>query len=138
VRNDSDALFAHYGVALQGVEDVQLMDSAARRTTAERRLLNGLSKTLERHVFPWGEYKGGTSWKENKQVFQTKYGGSYEAFNTRPIPDNIVAYCVGDVQYLPGLRERLFPSFFHPLANERRDLVIEKSMKRVAASQQPD
>ena len=31
-RNDSDALFAHFGVALQGVEDIQLMESATRRT----------------------------------------------------------------------------------------------------------
>ena len=30
VRNDSDALFAHFGVALQGIEDVQLMESATR------------------------------------------------------------------------------------------------------------
>lgn len=35
VRNDSDALFAHFGVALQGVEDVQLMESATRRTTVQ-------------------------------------------------------------------------------------------------------
>jgi exonuclease 3'-5' domain-containing protein 1 len=31
VRNDSHALFAHFGVALQGVEDVQLMESATRK-----------------------------------------------------------------------------------------------------------
>ena len=33
VRNDSDALFAHFGVALQGVEDIQLIESATRKTT---------------------------------------------------------------------------------------------------------
>jgi exonuclease 3'-5' domain-containing protein 1 len=27
VRNDSDALFAHFGVALQGIADVQLLES---------------------------------------------------------------------------------------------------------------
>jgi exonuclease 3'-5' domain-containing protein 1 len=42
VRNDSDALFSHYGIALQGVEDVQLMESATRETTGSRRYLNGL------------------------------------------------------------------------------------------------
>jgi exonuclease 3'-5' domain-containing protein 1 len=38
VRNDSDALFRHFNVALQGVEDVQLMESATRKTSASRRL----------------------------------------------------------------------------------------------------
>jgi exonuclease 3'-5' domain-containing protein 1 len=32
VRNDSDALFAHLGIALKGVEDVQLMENATRQT----------------------------------------------------------------------------------------------------------
>lgn len=46
VRNDSDALFTHYGVAIQGVEDVQLMESATRTTTASRRFLSGLNKCV--------------------------------------------------------------------------------------------
>lgn len=31
VRNDSDALFAHYGIRLQGIKDLQLMELAVRR-----------------------------------------------------------------------------------------------------------
>lgn len=34
VRNDSDALFTYYDIAMQGVEDVQLMESATGTTTA--------------------------------------------------------------------------------------------------------
>src|SRR5689334_19054318 len=30
VRNDSDALHHHFGIRLQGIEDVQLMENAAR------------------------------------------------------------------------------------------------------------
>lgn len=30
VRDDFDALFAHFGVALKVVEDIQLMESASR------------------------------------------------------------------------------------------------------------
>lgn len=48
VRNDSDALFAHFGVALQGVEDVQLMESATRRTTGSRKFLSGLASVLRK------------------------------------------------------------------------------------------
>ena len=48
VRNDSDALFAYFGVAIQGVEDVQLMESATRTTTRSRKYLNGLAKCFEK------------------------------------------------------------------------------------------
>ena len=48
VRNDSDALFAHFGVQLHGgVEDVQLIESATRKTTQSRGLLSGRAKWLE-------------------------------------------------------------------------------------------
>lgn len=39
---------------------------------------------------------------------------SYEVFNQRPIPEDIIAYCVGDAQYLPELRDKYWkptPSF---------------------------
>ena len=47
VRNDADVLFAQFGVALQGVQDIQLMESASRKSTRPRRLLNGLAKCVE-------------------------------------------------------------------------------------------
>jgi exonuclease 3'-5' domain-containing protein 1 len=47
VRDDSNALFALYGVALKGVQDVQLMESAARKTTASRRLLDILTRCVD-------------------------------------------------------------------------------------------
>lgn len=47
VRNDSDALFTHYGINLRGVWDLQLMDSAGRPTTQSRGLLSGLAKCME-------------------------------------------------------------------------------------------
>ncbi|KAF1990511.1 hypothetical protein K402DRAFT_390133 [Aulographum hederae CBS 113979] len=50
VRNDSDALFAHFGIALQGVEDVQLMESATRPTTRSRKHLGSLAKCIEQNM----------------------------------------------------------------------------------------
>lgn len=46
VRNDSDALFSHFGVALKGVEDIQLMESATRKTTSSRKYVTGLAKCV--------------------------------------------------------------------------------------------
>ncbi|KFY69210.1 hypothetical protein V496_00441 [Pseudogymnoascus sp. VKM F-4515 (FW-2607)] len=112
VRNDSDALFADFGVALQGVEDVQLMESATRTTTGSRKYLNGLAKCVE------GVVHGSdlSSWKLAKEkggrLFKAECGGSYDVFEQRPIPNEIISYCVGDVH--------------------------EETKKRVEASQKPE
>jgi exonuclease 3'-5' domain-containing protein 1 len=104
VRNDSDALFAHFGVVLQGVEDVQLMESATRTTISSRKYLNGLAKCIKQGVLHGSDL---TSWKLAKEKggrsFKAEFGGSYEVFEQRLIPNEIISYCVGDVQYLPEL-----------------------------------
>ena len=138
VRNDSDALFAHFGVQLQGVEDVQLMESATRETTKSRRLLSGLAKCVEKTVPMSLRGSGLGSWKQAKEkgerLFKPEYGGSYEVFNQRPIPEEVVDYCVGDVQCLPELREK----FWGTRDSQWRDLVKEESTKCVAASQRSE
>ncbi|KAG6301925.1 hypothetical protein E4U09_004248 [Claviceps aff. purpurea] len=45
VRNDSDALFHHFQISLQGVQDLQLMELAARRKN--RRSVAGLAKCIQ-------------------------------------------------------------------------------------------
>ncbi|KAK0506923.1 hypothetical protein JMJ35_010623 [Cladonia borealis] len=138
VRNDSDALFSHFGVQLQGVEDVQLMESATRRTTTSRRLLSGLAKCVEKNAPVSFGGSGSGSWKlakeKGERLFKPEYGGSYEVFNQRPIPAEIVDYCVGDVQCLPDLRDK----FWGSRDLQWRDLVKEESTKRVAASQRSE
>lgn len=137
VRNDSDALFAHFGVALQGMEDVQLMESATRTTTASRKFLSGLAKCVEQNVLIL-HGSDLASWKQVKEkggrLFKAEHGGSYEVFSQRPIPQDIVAYCVGDVQYLPELRD----CFWRLKTYQWQDLVKTKSMERVSASQKPE
>jgi exonuclease 3'-5' domain-containing protein 1 len=113
------------------------MESATRKTTASRKLLNGLAKCVENHLLmPFGSIEL-RSWKlakkKGEQLFKPEQGGSYAVFNQRPIPKDIIHYCVGDVQYLPELRD----SFCTQRAY-RRDLVVEESKKRVAESQRSD
>jgi exonuclease 3'-5' domain-containing protein 1 len=121
VRNDSDALFAHFGVALQGVEDIQLMESATRTTTSSRKYLNGLAKCIEQ-----AKEKGG-------RLFKPEYGGSYKVFEQRPIPNEIISHCVGDVQYLPTLWSR-----FRSNTDRWRNLVNDETKTRVEESQKPE
>ena len=135
VRNDSDALFAHHGVALQGVEDVQLMESARRKTTKSRKFMSGLAKCIEDYVLPPLDRIDLASWKAAKEkgerLFKAEHGGSYEIFNQRPIPEEIISYCVGDVMCLPSLRDR----FWSGATIRWQDLVNEETQKRVVATQ---
>jgi exonuclease 3'-5' domain-containing protein 1 len=134
-RNDSDALFAHFGIALQGVEDVQLMESATRKTTASRKFLNSLKNCAEDigpSTFGRNQLAG---WKlaktKGEQLFKAELGGSYDVFNLRPIPEGVISYCTGDVKILPELRDR----FWARRTNQWRELVVEETKKRIAASQ---
>ena len=47
VRNDSDALFAHFQITLDGVQDLQGMELAAR--VGSKKLFSGLAKCIENH-----------------------------------------------------------------------------------------
>ncbi|KAL3475113.1 ribonuclease H-like domain-containing protein [Aspergillus californicus] len=103
VRNDSDALYAHFGVHLAGIQDIQLLELATR--SGSRRLINGLSRCIERDAgLTWSETRGWKDIKENgRQIFAPERGGSYEVFNARPLSEAIIKYCAQDVQILPKL-----------------------------------
>jgi exonuclease 3'-5' domain-containing protein 1 len=103
VRNDSDALFALFGVRLAGAVDIQLLELASRE--GEKQVLCGLAKCIEqeqalppRALEQWQRTK-----KEVVKMFDPKLGGTYEVFNVRPLPLDLVEYCVGDVDFLPLL-----------------------------------
>ena len=132
VRNDADALFKHYGVKLQGVEDVQLMESASRKSTYSRRLLNGLARCIE-DLFDSNELK---EWKRVKNVvkelFTQHEGVAGNIFEQRPLPNDVAAYCAGDVQYLPQLWRR-----YILYASENNDHVRLETAKRVEESMKP-
>jgi exonuclease 3'-5' domain-containing protein 1 len=140
VRNDSDALFAHYGVALQGVEDVQLMESATRETTGSRKYLTGLAKCIDKNMLMWfgNMRQDPIDWKQSKEtgerLFKAEHGGSYEVFNERPIPDAIVRYCVGDVRCLP----EVYKNLRGVRACHWRDLVRDATKTRIASTHAPD
>ncbi|KAI4619083.1 uncharacterized protein J4E87_007670 [Alternaria ethzedia] len=130
VRNDSDALFARFGIALQGVQDVQLMDSAAREKRAEREYLSGLPRCVEHNSII--SFHRRNTWCRDRTagelVFRVEFGGSREAFSMRPLADDIVSYCVGDVMWLPELRNKLWET----RTQEWRDFVRDETERRVA------
>ena len=136
VRNASDALFANHSIALEGVQDVQLMDSAARETTSSREYLSGLAACVEHtNIISFYRY---ITWSRDREVgeqlFRPELGGSYDVFNKQPLPDDIVRYCVGNVACLPELRNMLWRT----RTKEWRDLVRDETERRVAYTHAPD
>ncbi|KAI9804108.1 MAG: hypothetical protein M1825_001510 [Sarcosagium campestre] len=107
VRNDSDALYAHYGIKLAGIQDIQVMENAARRGgLAGKKFLNGLARCIERDCpMTLGKKQRWLARKERgHRLFDPTKGGSYEVFDARPLTKAIVDYCVQDVCFMPQLR----------------------------------
>lgn len=131
VRNDSDALYCHYGIGLNSVLDIQLMESASR--PGRRAFVSGLAKCIadlpdggEKGSYLFSKMRGDVLWNPDK-------GGNYKVFTDRPLSKDIIRYCVSDVLCLPALYDkynREIPGW--------KKLIAEESQKRVAQSQKKD
>jgi exonuclease 3'-5' domain-containing protein 1 len=133
-RDDSNALYAHFNVSLRGVQDVQLMENAARPGGLPRkRLVRGLAKCIEydsRITFQEKLY-----WKsvkdKGKVLIDPSKGGSFEVLNARPMAEDITLYCVQDVQFLPALRGL----YWSRLTPQWKSKVVDETLARVLSSQ---
>jgi exonuclease 3'-5' domain-containing protein 1 len=130
VRNDSDALYSHFGINLAGVQDIQLMELATR--TFSKKFLRGLSKCIEMDLTMTRVQM--QSWKYTKEkglnLFAPERGGSYEVFNIRPLSNDIIMYCIQDVQFLP----RLWQTYNSKLTWNWAIMVEEATKERVRSS----
>lgn len=92
VRNDADALQKHYGVALQGVCGIQLIELAAR--TGSRKYVNELEKCISSD--PKLSTKHKYEWPLRKELIKA-------AECVRLGDRDFEAYCAGQGVFLPGL-----------------------------------
>ena len=133
IRNDSDALFNLFEVAVQGIQDLQLMENASRRPGAQKRFLNGLKKCIEHDAqLDWQTRAHWTAIKEEgARRFAPERGGRYEVFNERPLKEEIRKYCVQDVLQLPALHR----TYTNRLTTIWKGRVELETARRVAESQ---
>ncbi|KAL3599829.1 hypothetical protein FPOAC2_04057 [Fusarium poae] len=94
VRNDADALCAHYQVRLKGVTDIQLLENASR--AGGKTYVRGLDACVEKdlglkvmEVHRWIKTK-----REVKALMPN------DIFTRRPLDAKTIQYCVNDV--VPG------------------------------------
>ncbi|KAL3584860.1 hypothetical protein FPOAC2_10286 [Fusarium poae] len=97
VRNDADALCAHYQVRLKGVTDIQLLENASR--AGGKTYVRGLDACVEKdlglkvmEVHRWIKTK-----REVKALIPN------DIFTRRPLDAKTIQYCVNDVVHLPAL-----------------------------------
>ena len=131
VRNDSDALFAHFQISLQGIQDIQLLENATRHYSKDK--VVGLAMCIERDAQL--TRKASTAWKATKERghfhFEPKFGGSYQVFNSRPMLHDIIEYCTQDVVYLP----RLWRVYTQKISMKWMRKVEDETRERVRDSQ---
>lgn len=134
IRNDSDALFALYGVRVDGIEDLQLMELASRNFS--RRCVNGLAKCIETDSTI--SYADRRDWQRVKDkgrtLFDPARGGSYAVFDQRPMDPEVIDYCAQDVALMPHLRE----VYCKKLCDAWWKEIMSQTKLRIVQSQRPD
>ncbi|KAF8623861.1 hypothetical protein AX15_006178 [Amanita polypyramis BW_CC] len=135
VRNDSDALYNLYGISLNNVYDLQLLELANRLSRGKNaRFLASLEKTTEEYL------NIGRDWQDIKEqgiaLFVPSRGGYYGILEKRPLDPRLVAYCEQDVSVMSSLAKALRSQMGMEGRNwELR--VYAASMSRVALAWNP-
>lgn len=128
VRNDADALWAHYQVDLRNIIDVQLSEYAAR-PRLPKPFIRGLAPCIEYDLDLAREEL--LRWKQIKESITKQMSDG--VFEKRPLPREALEYCVNDVRYLPRLHQRYWmylPEFWH-------EKVKQESRRRVEEAHSP-
>ncbi|CAJ0555369.1 Ff.00g054340.m01.CDS01 [Fusarium sp. VM40] len=133
VRNDSKALYTHYGIALEGIHDVQLMEVATRSHCRE--YVSGLSTCIMRNVtisaedlFNWINIpRTGLGLGQ----FSADFDGLLEDFKQRPLSNGTRRYCPLKFQLLVQLHDY----YRSELTPEWKERMVSATKDRVRQSQ---
>ncbi|KAJ5379259.1 exonuclease [Penicillium cosmopolitanum] len=134
VRNDSDALFAHYGIHLAGIHDLQSMELVTR--SYSKKFVTGLGKGIETDapITPTERLDWTRAKERGRELFAPECGGKYEVFNNRPLSQDILQYCCQDVEFLPTL----WKTYDDKMTSKKRECVVKESIRRVNLSHMPN
>lgn len=133
VRNDSKALYTHYGIALEGIHDVQLMEVATRSHCRE--YVSGLSTCIGRNVtisaadlFSWINIpRTGLGLGQ----FSADFDSLLEDFKQRSLLNGTRRYCPLKFQLLL----QLYDYYRSELTAEWKERMISATKNRARQSQ---
>ena len=135
VRNDSDALFAHYDISLDGVVDLQMMEYFQVGRDGQR--LASLKTCIECDAVTLDD-EDIRQWSGVKASILSSFARGAEVkdppFQQRPLPEEILLYAAGDVEYLPPLYE----AYCQRLTEHAWHAVRSETGRRLQQSRRPD
>lgn len=132
-RGDSDALFAHHGIELAGIVDVQLMEAATRKNSKRLFGLDACIKSRLKDLDPAAKHKFSHLKAQVKELIRSEEDGS--CFSERPLPELLLNYAASDTIVLPTLYEY----FLHHESywGEWPSRVENETQKRLELSRDP-
>ena len=122
IRNDSDALYAHFRVNMAGVIDLQIIEYATRQPRGK--FVNGLARCIEKDLpysSDWSLVKA-----NGRRLFAPEVGGKYEVFLERPLAADIVKYCEQDVLLMPQLLASYGPKLRSGVAAQIQTIIDDR------------
>ncbi|KAL3478953.1 hypothetical protein BJX99DRAFT_255955 [Aspergillus californicus] len=131
VRWASHALYSGFQIKLHGVQDIQLMESGARRGDKTDLLQLGDLVVENRRLTAVARLQWPRAKMEGLRRFCRAMSGAHTDLDVRPITDATKDYCVTDLVGLPGLYKRYRGSLNHWWWNK----VNEATSERIEATQ---
>ncbi|KAF7195472.1 hypothetical protein HII31_03066 [Pseudocercospora fuligena] len=132
-RGDSEALFAHYNLTLDGIVDVQLMEAATRKNSKRLFGLDVCIKNRLKALDPSAKAKFTESKDRVKELMRS---GDGSCFAERPLPALLLEYAASDVTVLPMLYEHF--ANHECYWGEWPTRVTEETNRRLELSRRPD
>ncbi|GKZ24028.1 hypothetical protein AbraIFM66951_010526 [Aspergillus brasiliensis] len=131
-RRVSSVLFTLYGVSIDGIRDVQLMELGTR--PGSKKFLAGLEGCVlkDGRIFSEAEIQ---AWKGvRKGVYSALRGGYVEIFDKRPMRQDVKEYCAGEVTVLVDLFKVYDAKLKPPGEAFWRNYILDTTRERVRRS----
>ncbi|EXJ71468.1 uncharacterized protein A1O5_05276 [Cladophialophora psammophila CBS 110553] len=133
VRNDSDAMFHHYNIALSGVVDLQMMEyfqenRSSRNLASLRHCIEHDATLSPEEIRRWSEVKASVLHPRRDNADPKNLPSQ-----RRPLDENLIFYAAGDVEHLPLLHR----AYCQRLTEEGWQAVHIETGRRLRRSMQP-
>ncbi|KAI1035060.1 hypothetical protein LB503_011692 [Fusarium chuoi] len=132
VGYDSHILYTQYGIKLQGVHDLQLMENACWSQERKTRHLQSFDPVVQSLLV---HGKNRKSWLIERFNGEWAYGydarSPHTVFQKRPVVSYIRLYCCRNIRFMPELYEKIW--YAVPMI---MDLVAQEAQRRVDESQE--
>lgn len=123
-----------FGIHLQCVEDIQVMNWASLPALPDFSFLEALRQCIIRdnHIQPSKKREWYGIYHAARNLYSPVNGGSSEVFNERPLNEIISAYCAQCLEYLPRFR---YSYWAYIVRLGREQLTIDKTESKLHSNQ---